>query len=54
MKIETKLVLKGMKENIVKAVDYIQTQLDELEVRRIYMKSSEIKVIIANLIPIKQ
>lgn len=54
MKIETKLVLKGMKENIVKAVEYIQIQLDELEVRRIYMKSSEIKVIIANLIPIKQ
>ena len=54
MKTETKLVFKGMKENIVKAVDYIQSQLDELEARRIYMKSSEIKVIIANLIPIKQ
>ena len=43
-----------MKENIIKSVEYIQTIIDELEVRRIYMKSSEIKVIIANLMPIKQ
>lgn len=54
MKIESKLVFKGMRDNIVRAVEYIQIQLDELEVRRVYMKSSEIKVIIANLIPIKQ
>ena len=54
LKTECKISLKGNKENIIASVEYIQGIIDELEVRRIYMKSSEIKVIIANLMPIKQ
>ena len=51
---ETKISLKGNKENIIKAVEYLQGILDVLEVRRILMGSSDIKIIIANLMPIKQ
>ena len=54
LKIECNLSFKGVKENIIRAVEYIQEMIDSLEVRRIYMKSSEIKVIISNLMPIKQ
>lgn len=54
MQVECKLQFKGIKDNIMKAVEYMQMLLDELEVRRIFMKSSEIKVIISNLMPIKQ
>jgi histone-lysine N-methyltransferase SETD2/UMP-CMP kinase len=49
-----KLSLKGIKENIMQGVEYIQSILDTLEVRRIFMSSSDIKIIISNLMPIKQ
>ena len=50
----TDLTLKGIKENILKARDFLQTIVRELEVQRIYMSAGEIKVIITNLISIKQ
>jgi hypothetical protein len=50
----TPLTLKGIKENIIKARDFLQTIVDELSVHRVYMSTNEIKVIIANLIIIKQ
>lgn len=50
----TNLTLKGIKNNIFKARDYLQSIIDELTVHRIYMCTSEIKVIITNLITIKQ
>lgn len=46
--------MKGIKENIIRARDYLQSIVDDLRVYRKYMGSSEIKVIIANLITIKQ
>lgn len=52
--LECKLSLKGIKDNIILAVEYLQEILDELEVRRIYMSSSDIKIIISNLMPLKQ
>lgn len=50
----TPLTLKGIKDNIIKARDFLQGIVSELSVTRVYMCSSEIKVIIANLIIIKQ
>lgn len=54
LNLECKMSLKGIKDNIILAVEYLQGILDELEVRRIYMSSSDIKIIIANLMPLKQ
>lgn len=54
LSLECKVSLKGIKDNIVDAVQYLQEIIDELEVRRIYMSSSDIKIIIANLMPLKQ
>lgn len=50
----TVLTLKGIKDNISKARDYLQDIVDKLSVHRIYMCTSEIRVIISNLIMIKQ
>lgn len=54
MNLQCKMSLKGIKDNIILAVEYLQEIIDELEVRRIYMSSSDIKIIIANLMPLKQ
>ena len=51
--VKCKLSLKGIKENIIKAVGYLQKIIKELKVERLYMNSSDIRVIIANLMPIK-
>jgi hypothetical protein len=50
----TALTLKGIKDNILKARDFLQGIVDRLSVQRIYMCTSEIRVIISNLIMIKQ
>lgn len=50
----TALTMKGIKENIIKARDYLQNIVNELVVYRRYMNAGEIKVIISNLISIKQ
>lgn len=50
----TPLTMKGIKANILKARDYLQAIVDELCVYRKYMSSNEIRIIISNLITIKQ
>jgi len=52
--VESTLTFTGIKENILQAIEYLQHILNELKVKRIYMSSSDIRVIISNLMPIKQ
>lgn len=50
----TDITLKGIKENIIQSCQYLQDIIKGLYVERIYMGSSDIKIIISNLMPIKQ
>ena len=51
---KTPLKMKGIKDNILRAREYLQKIVNELTVCRKYMNTGEIKIIIANLIMIKQ
>ena len=50
----TDVTLKGIKDNILESCKYLQSIVDGLYVERIFMGSSDIKIIISNLMPIKQ
>lgn len=54
MEATCKLLIKGGKENIVRAYEDIKKRISALEVERLYLNPYEIKTIVNNMISLKK
>ena len=54
LEVQAKLLLKGGKDNILKAYEEINKRLDLIEVERIYLNPYEIKTVVNNMAFLKR